>query len=77
MKMTKRLAFLSVSLFAPGIALAHAGHLDTIEHAVLHMLEHNGKEIGAVLLALLAVLVGLYVTNSKNGKTRSITKDKK
>ncbi len=77
MKMTQRLAFLSVLILAPGIALAHAGHLDTIEHAVLHMLEHNGKEIGAVLVALFAVLVGLYVTNSKNEKIRSITKDKK
>ena len=77
MKMTQRLAFLSVLILAPGIALAHAGHLDTIEHAVLHMLEHNGKEIGAVLVALFAVLVGLYVTKSKNEKTRSITKDKK
>lgn len=77
MKMTKRLAFLFISLLAPGIALAHAGHLDTIEHAVLHMLEHNGKEIGAVLVALLAVLVGLYVTNHKSEKSRSSTKDKK
>lgn len=76
MKMKQRFATLML-LLVPGIALAHAGHLDTIEHAVMHMLEHNGKELGVVILVVLALLIGLYANSTRQQKSRSTPEDKK
>lgn len=77
MKLINRFAMLLAALLVPGVALAHAGHLDTIEHAVLHMLEHNGKELGAVLFVVIVLFVGLLLRSNKVRKNAPIKRDKK
>lgn len=77
MKSINRFAMLLAILLVPGIALAHAGHLDTIEHAVLHMLEHNGQELGAVLLVVIVFFVGLLLRSNKDPKKARIQRDRK